>query len=340
MANRNNEDLEQKPQEHEDAAREEPTDAEFDGVWGALDRGEDPQPGEQEPGAGDAATAEKATRKPESDDDDGEGDSTGEVDDHGAEGAAKGEQDDIDAEIEAKRQELERLKHETQTWQGRAKKARETVERSTRHDDDNQQAQVQDVMNRVTAAQEQAGRGGQPLTTDDMDAADLTDEEKALLAQAQEDYSEDLLRTMRVMAKQEAARLTASARKEVAASREATDRMVREMHFNAIREKHEDYANYIEDGSLDQWIRAKPYEEAQEWLRVKSSGTASEVIRMFDAFKTETRGSNRKSDSRGDTRRDDQFDAGAGVRRRSGGPPRRGPAKDDFDSAWEDAAKE
>lgn len=100
-------------------------------------------------------------------------------------------------------------------------------------------------------------------------------------------------------------------------------------HFAAIEEKHSDWRELA--GELDGWIESLPGKQALEYTRVKEQGTAEEVIAMLDDLKASKRGN-----SKGNT--DDDADAMAAVRHRSGGKRPKGRAdKNDFDGAWAEA---
>lgn len=339
-------------EELEQASSTEEQDAEFDSVWGEAtgsappsdEPTDEPKPNEGEDEQEDDDDAPLPEHGDDAATDEPEGESTREEpkadaeEDQGAQ-ESEDEQDDLAARIKAEEERLERLKQETRTWQGRTKKAREqALEAGYREDEGEPESdsKVQDAMNRVADAQREAGREGQAVTDEDMANAGLSDEERELLKEAEQEYPEHLLKAMRAMAKEEANRMTEGARREARLTREEMRRQAQERHVNAIRDAHPDFEQHVSDGSLDTWIKSLPYEDASEYLRIKQKGTAPEVIGMLDAFKQSQRASQRRQTTQ--TRRDKQFESGAaGVRRRSGGPPAGKPDNDDFDGAWDEA---
>lgn len=60
-----------------------------------------------------------------------------------------------------------------------------------------------------------------------------------------------------------------------------------ESHFNAIRNAHNDFETYRDDGSLQAWIDSKPNYIKKALQETYSGGTASDVIEMITDFKQE-----------------------------------------------------
>jgi len=111
-------------------------------------------------------------------------------------------------------------------------------------------------------------------------------------------------------------------------------------HFDAIAEKHPDFSEIVESGKLEAWINAQPAFLREGLQRVAQSGSASEVIEMFDSYKRVNTPSPQSKPKPKPTpsasRRAQDLLAVPGS---SGGPPKDGPAKEDFDAAWEEAVK-
>lgn len=114
-------------------------------------------------------------------------------------------------------------------------------------------------------------------------------------------------------------------------------------HFDAISAKHADWQTIVASGQLQAWIESLPGSEALKYSRIAESGTAEQVIAMFDAMKAAPAAEAETGDNDDTTNDADDAEAMAAVRHRSGG--RRGSGrkeipKDDFDGAWEAAVRE
>lgn len=103
-----------------------------------------------------------------------------------------------------------------------------------------------------------------------------------------------------------------------------------EAHFLQIEKAHPDYRKYVDNGALNAFIESQPSFVRSRMQEITTSGTAEEVIELFDTFKQSN--SKRKAGSTSQ-----KADALAAVPGAPGGPPAGSPDKNDFDAAWKDA---
>lgn len=308
---------------------------EFDEAWkGQPATGEQPtrdeqttdEPVDEQVAADQAADAEAPEgEKPDQEDEQTQGDDPeqGQVEDE-----PEGEQPNGDDELKAQEQSLKeriaaleadakRHEQEAKTWQGRARKAREEVEK----------ASLTGAVDTVREAQQQAGREH----ADKRDLKSLTDKQREALRDVFGD-DDNVLEALRALAREEAEAAASMASKTI-------DEVRREAHFTAIAMRHSDYSELAETGALQEWIDTLPYAEGAKYINVMKNGSTSEVIGMLDAYKDATKKPEQETErepteTKPDPRREKQFAASGGVRQRPGGLPRGKPDPGDFDEAW------
>ena len=293
-------------------------DAEFDAAWAELSG--DGTPSADDDGQQAAQAPEQAGDEPE------------------AEGADDAQQDDAAQEAEAEQQEqaaaddgnpaedLERIRHDLKTWQGRERKARELAAaeearlEQLRREAEELERKRQELAAAMAGgdAKDESGETAEGESPDDVldefreiadpilkKAEQLVAEKLTPLEQAQQAAQEQLLQ----------------------AAREAFDRQV--------QAAHPDYFDIVQpaegESPLVEWVQQRPFAEAVEWQRVMQEGTAQEVVELLNAYKSTTQGGSGGSSRKG------QLDAATTIRRgASGAPPRTAaPPRDDFDATWD-----
>lgn len=60
-----------------------------------------------------------------------------------------------------------------------------------------------------------------------------------------------------------------------------------ELHFKTIRDAHEDFEKYRDDGSVLKWIETKPKYMQKSMLETYQQGTADDIVDLLTDFKTE-----------------------------------------------------
>jgi hypothetical protein len=155
-----------------------------------------------------------------------------------------------------------------------------------------------------TAGTSAENRQDTPTLKDIMSKVNLTDEQKAALAEYEEEF--DVVSKMEGLKRDQAmAALKAEMLavisgmeqkiqsqlepvntfvKETAESREAADK---EAHFQTIRDGHPDYETYRDNGSIIKWIETKPSYLQKGLKDVYSKGTAEDIVELLDDFKAE-----------------------------------------------------
>lgn len=276
-----------------------------------------------------------------------EGDEPGKA----AEPPAGKEGDDAPARAEdepPKPDDVERVKQELKTWQGRLKKAQEEAEEAERR--------AQEAARKAAEGQVQGqgvrddGEGGERSGGDeqreraaakDRIESSLSDEEKAELSTFAEDYP-DVYRNVERIAKSLVGDVDSRIRQavdrlkseEVEPAVQQLRQSEAQQHFAQIERKHEDWQQFVDDGSLQEWIESQPYKEAKELMDIYERGSAAKVVKLLDQFKeSRSQRSGQRQPSQ-DQKRQQQLQASANVRPRSGGPPRAS-SKDDWDAGWD-----
>jgi len=231
-----------------------------------------------------------------------------------------GEEEDWKAKAEEERMAREKAEQKMRSWEGRLRKSSEELE---------QERQAREELDRRLAALEQQSKDGdrQKLQEwmddygDDEEFSHITSVVRDRLKALDPDTAAE---------KSDAAGQSENADQDAAGKTELSeaDEEVK-AHFATIEEKHSDWKDLVED--LDAWIEELPGKQALKYSRVKEEGTAEEVVAMLDELKA----SKQRDDKHND---DDDADAMAAVRHRSGGKRPKGRAdKNDFDGAWTEA---
>jgi hypothetical protein len=240
-----------------------------------------------------------------------------------------------DADKAPKPEDVERIKQELKTWQGRARKAREEAEAAERE----------------LEAKRQAAKGKDTPTESDeqrqsrerVESA-LSEEDRQFLESAKTDYP-DVYRMAELVARQmgggdldsrinRAVDQIRSERIDPALAKVQT--ATQEAHIAEITRAHADVGELVESGALQEWIETQPYTRAREYLEIYERGSAAQVVQLIDQFKQSRQPPDPtpNPDPKLDPKRQQQLAAGATVRPRSGGPPKTS-TKDDWDAGWD-----
>lgn len=220
------------------------------------------------------------------------------------------------------------------------------------------QAELEELKAKVPKPAENKEDGDDSGLKDLLAKLDLTDEQKAELAQYDEEFDivskmeglkrekaitklkAEMLETFNTLKKDFQSQLEPAVTfaKETAATREEE---AKEAHFQRIREKHSDFETYRDDGSLSKWIEAKPTYLKKALEQVCSQGTADDIVELLDDFKAE----NNITKEQGNVEPDTQTDKTKSSRRAALIPPntRRGAVNasmnvaSDFEGAFDEA---
>lgn len=235
----------------------------------------------------------------------------------------------------------------TKSWDGRLRKANQEA-REARKAAEEAQAEVARLREENQSLRK--AKSGSDDGASHVDPADSDDEKlKAFI-----DEFPDLHAPLQALIRKEAKALLGNENEDLktkvkSLEESEAERQARQQeeatqaHFNTIRESHPDYEQYIEDGSLDEWIATKPLLMQDTLTRVKDKGTASEVVEMFDLMKSdlgvekEESSPQNANEKPGD--KQEKLKSMVAVPGSSAGPPPAAPDKNDFDSAWKEATK-
>lgn len=173
--------------------------------------------------------------------------------------------------------------------------------------------QIAELKGKVPPPAEKIDEPAAPVTppisiTELLSKVNLTDEQKAQLAEYEEEF--DLVSKFEGIKREKAAealynRLKAEFKEEIASfekkfqtqleptkafideSRKAGEEAELQAHFQYIGENHPDYEKYRDDGSIIKWIETKP-RYLQSGMKEKySNGNAEEIVELIDDFKAE-----------------------------------------------------
>jgi radical SAM superfamily enzyme with C-terminal helix-hairpin-helix motif len=101
------------------------------------------------------------------------------------------------------------------------------------------------------------------------------------------------------------------------------------MHFDAIAAVHPDWEDVHNDPAFSEWVDSQPSYLRRAFAQVIESGTPGEVIEMLTFY---------KDSKKPKTPNGAKVQAATAVKVPRGSlPVKRGPAADDFDSAWDEA---
>ncbi|WP_019558485.1 hypothetical protein [Thioalkalivibrio sp. ALE12] len=310
----------------------------FDTAWDSdeLDT-EAAEAGEHdEPDEGEAETSD-GPDEPETDHD-GEGEEP-EQDAEAAEGEADAKEGEpqgeaSDDDIEALRKKLQENEHKMKSWEGRL--SREARERQRLAEENEQLKQ---------RLQTQAPAGGgpdnpdtqrnQPGTADGPNAdTDGPDDED--LQRFRDEFGDEMAdfieKRARKIADERAQSQVSALSQRLTPLEEAQQQVAQEQHARQVQEAHSDAMDLVQSGAIEEWIDAQPSFLATSMRQVYEQGSTDEVIELLNRYKAE----NPPEQPSGDDRPANPRAAKArAVRSRSGGPPQKRAAADDFDAAWD-----
>ena len=238
-------------------------------------------------------------------------------------------------EVRKLREELERERQRTRSWEGRIRAANEKAR------------QAEAELERLR--REQDKRRERPVE-DRPDAPETADEDAALKAFREE--FPDLPRPIIALVKREIIPMVQEmiraevgkiepAVKEVEVIKRHIEVDASEAHLRAITNAHPDWKQIVSSGELDRFIEAQPSFVRRALEQVRDEGSTEEVIEMFGQYK-QWASVNRQPTQNTDRRpKHDDIKDEIAVPASPGGP--RVPKKldkDNFDAAWEEAERE
>lgn len=161
------------------------------------------------------------------------------------------------------------------------------------------------------------------------------DEEAAFLDQFAKDYNPEVLKAIEVVAARKAKAMLEQAAPRLEQLEHGYQTMEQRAHFAAIAAAHPDFQQVAADPAFAAWVEAQPRAVAETYRRVLSSGHAIDVIDALNAYKAQARPQPAAPQApRIDTAK---AQAATAVRAKRGGMPQAKAAKDDYDSAWDEA---
>lgn len=222
-----------------------------------------------------------------------EGQAEGEQEEGHQEGEGQGEQakDDAsqadDAQPQGGKQEAAPAKADddpdSQTWKQRFL----TLQGKYNHEvvEVRRQQQAKPAPKQDTGTADPAGEG-------------LDEEERGL----DEDYPA-LAKGIEKKAQRIAGQMLSQREAEMAPIREATQEILRERHFKAIRDVHGDFDQIVKGKDLDAWVEKQPSFVRDQYQQVLERGNAQSVVELLSAFK-EARGATQQTNTRRDAAQD------------------------------------
>lgn len=156
------------------------------------------------------------------------------------------------------------------------------------------------------------------------------DPDDAFLAKFRQDYSDDVVKAIDLVATRRAqALLSQSLNQYVAPLHNTQQELAATAHFSAIEAAHPDAFEIAEDPTFNAWIDSRPDHLRDAYVRVRDSGTPREVISMLNEFKETRHPKSNQATSK-------QVAAASAVKRNRGGLPSTGglPPEDEFAAAW------
>jgi hypothetical protein len=194
-----------------------------------------------------------------------------------------------------------------------------------------------------------------PEAKDKDDAADfLTDEEKKQLEEYEKDFA-TVTQMEGLKRKGELAKISktlndfiADVTKRLSEHGEKLGPVVLKVekdeathHFGSIKEAHEDYEKYRDDGSIVKWIEAQPKYLQPAMKETYEKGTAEDVIQLIADFKKANNinheAESNKPDSAAAQKKEKKRQALAAVDTRRGAVNSSQTIADDFESAFDEA---
>ena len=125
----------------------------------------------------------------------------------------------------------------------------------------------------------------------------LTDEQKEALKEYEQDFDvvskmegikrEVELKKLRKEIDEKLAAIDTKVSAQLAPVLKKTAESEEEFHFDAIREAHGDYEQYVEDGSIVKWIESKPKYLQPALKQTYGQGSAEDAIDLINDFKRE-----------------------------------------------------
>lgn len=254
-------------------------------------------------------------------------------------------------------EDIEKERQRLRSWEGRLRAQAAELERKRAAATENEPGEQETPSSEsLEAVGEQAAADGNAelgeaaaAAAEAVESGDLTPEQA--MKQLAEDFGEDFVRMIEVIASAKARDAGASAADEKVGS---VVKNVEELagdvrgskereHFRAIAEKHPDYKDVGKSEDFKQFIAGLSAEQKADAERVVKAGTASEVVDLLNKFKGKQTEDKRRSDEekaaadeRARSEREAQLSAAEGVR--SSGislPAQPKPAADSYEAAWD-----
>lgn len=177
-------------------------------------------------------------------------------------------------------------------------------------------------------------RWSQQATQRPQPAPQPTDDEDQFLQKFAQDYNDDVLKAVQIVAKREANTLVSQQLTRLAPVESSMEVIQEQLHFQAIEAVHPDVSEINESPEFDAWIASRPAHLRSTYEYIREQGKPHEVISMLDEYKDfhQPPSPNPVSASK-------VASATVVKSRRGALPTRQGPDSDDFDAAWEEATR-
>ena len=182
-----------------------------------------------------------------------------------------------------------------------------TLQGIYRHEKDewrDKEAKLQAELEELKTKAPVENKGDETGLTDLLSKLDLTPEQKAQLAEYDQEF--DIVSSMEGLKREKAiAKLKAEMLetfngfkkefqsqlepatnlvKETAANREVVEK---DKHFQHIRERHPDFEEHRDSGAIVKWIETKPMYQQKAMKDAYAQGTAEDIVDLLDGYKDE-----------------------------------------------------
>lgn len=267
------------------------------------------------------------------------------VDGEGLEGAIEGAEakESADEATESANTDGNSSKEEQRlrSWEGRLKAMEAKLkEAGAKTDDEQSEVVAESIEKAAENADTPADEEKVEQIAEQVESGELTSAQA--MKQLAEDFGEDFVRMIEVIATSKAKEAGASAASEKFGEVNKTvEDIINDIvdtkaktHFERIADKHPDFNDIANSPEFASWIESMPEGEQEEAKRVATSGSAKEINGLLDGYKAAAKQDNTKEVDLG--AQDAAMDAAEGVR--STGmrlPQQPGAADDDYLGAWD-----
>ena len=146
------------------------------------------------------------------------------------------------------------------------------------------QAEISTMAGRLRAAEDRAK--APPPQTESAPAA--PDEDEEFLGKFKEEYKEDVLRAIDIIASRRAREIAGNVLDRVAPIEQQAAQLAEQNHFNTIEAVHPDVVEVDQSEDFNKWIESKPVHVRGAYQFVRERGSAAEVISMLNEYKAES----------------------------------------------------